>query len=159
MALLAVLSILLAQSFFGGLPIDGVHCDRMEGSVEHIHSMLQIYDHGHAVAVPQGVGMPQGAECLYWVHTHTGDGYIHIESPVKRPFTLGQFFDIWGPSLSWTQAAGVTAPHGKRLSIWVNGKPWHGSDPRAIVLRDMEIIVIQNGPPFAKPITADWSKL
>jgi hypothetical protein len=159
MALLAVVAIMLAQSLLGGLPIDGIQCDRMEGSVEHIHSMLQIYDRGHAVSVPQGVGMPQGAECLYWIHTHSGDGYVHIEAPVKRPFTLGQFFDIWGPSLSWTQAADVKAPHGKRLSIWVNGKPWSGNDPRAIVLRDQETIVIQNGPPFAKPVPADWSKL
>jgi hypothetical protein len=159
MPVFAVAAILLAQSFFGGLPIDGVHCDRMEGSVEHIHAMLQIYDRGRTVTVPQGIGMPQGADCLYWVHTHTADGYIHIESPVKRPFTLGQFFDIWGPNLSWTQVADVTVPHGKRLSVWVNGRPWNGSDPRSIVLRDQETIVIQNGPPFAKPVHPDWSKL
>jgi hypothetical protein len=156
---LSLLVVLIAQSFFGGLPIDGVHCDRMEGSVEHVHANLQLYDRGAAVTVPQGVGMPQGADCLYWIHTHSSDGYIHIESPVKRPFTLGQFFDIWGPELSWRHAASVAAPKGKRLSIWVNGKPWHGSDPRAIVLRDQETIVIQNGPPFAKPVPADWSKL
>ena len=159
MAVLAVLAVLLAQSFFGGLPIDGIHCDRMEGSVEHIHANLQIYDRGRAVTIPQNIGMPQGADCLYWVHTHTADGYIHIESPVTRPFTLGQFFDIWGADLSWTHAAGVAAPRGKRLSIWVNGKAWNGKDPRSIVLRDRETIVIQNGPPFAKPIAPDWSKL
>ena len=26
-------------------------------------------------------------------------GYIHIESPVIRAFTLGQFFDIWDQDL------------------------------------------------------------
>ena len=103
--------------------------------------------------------MPQGAACLYWIHTHDAAGYIHIEAPVKKPFTLGQFFDIWGPDLSWTQADGVTAPQGKRLSIWIDGKQWHGSDPRSIVLKDRETIVIQNGPPFATPVKPDWSKL
>ena len=150
---------LVAQSYFGGLPIDGVRCDRMEGSVEHIHANLQLYDRGRAVTVPEGVGMPQGGTCLYWIHTHDAGGYIHIEAPVKQPFTLGEFFDVWGPDLSWTQADGVSAPRGKRLSIWVNGVPWHGSDPRAIVLKDHETIVIQSGPPFAKPTTPDWSKL
>jgi hypothetical protein len=150
---------MLAQSFFGGLPIDAIRCDRMEGTVEHIHANLQLFDRAKPVTVPASIGIPQGAGCLYWIHTHSDDGFIHIESPVREPFTLGQFFDIWGPDLSWTQAASLQAPQGKRLSVWVNGEPWRGKDPRAIVLRDHETIVVQNGPPFAKPATPDWSKL
>ncbi|MBV8531829.1 MAG: hypothetical protein JO104_10960 [Candidatus Eremiobacteraeota bacterium] len=154
-----LIAALLAQSFFGTLPIDGIRCDREEGAVEHIHVSLQLFDRGHAVVVPANVGIPQGSYCLYWLHTHSADGFIHIESPVKRAFTLGEFFDIWGPDLSWTRAASISAPHGGRLAIWVDGKPWHGSDPRAIPLRDHETIVIQNGPPFGKPVRPDWSKL
>lgn len=159
MALLAVVSMVVAQSLFGGLPIDGIQCNATEGVVEHVHTQLQIFNRGKTVAVPANIGIPQGQGCLYWVHTHTGDGYIHIESPIARTFTLGQFFDIWGPDLSWSRAAGSAAPHGGRLSIWVNGKPWHGANPRSIVLRDQETIVIQNAPPFGKPVPADWSKL
>ncbi|MEO6836301.1 MAG: hypothetical protein ABI231_10415, partial [Candidatus Tumulicola sp.] len=140
-------------------PIDGIQCNATEGAVEHIHAQIQIFDRGKAVGVPAGIGIPQGAGCLYWVHTHSADGYIHIESPVKRSFTLGQFFDIWGPDLSWKRAASVSAPSGGRLFVWVNGKAWHGSSPRAIVLRDRDTIVIQNAVPFAKPVPADWSKL
>ncbi len=92
---------MLAQSYFGGLPIDGIRCDRDEGSLEHVHTSLQIFNRGHAVLVPANIGIPQGASCLYWVHTHDASGVIHIESPVKSNFTLGQFFDIWGPDLSW----------------------------------------------------------
>ena len=158
MQLLAAL-LTLAQSFFGGLPIDGISCDREEGAVEHIHTWIALYDRARSVALPSGIGIPQGSACLYWIHTHSADGMIHIESPVRRSFTLGEFFDIWGPELSWTQAAGVTATHGRRLSIWVNGQPWHGQDPRSIPLRDRETIVVQNGPPFAKPPHPDWSKL
>jgi hypothetical protein len=156
MTLLTV--ILLAQSFFGTLPIDGIRCDREEGAVEHVHVSLQLYDRGHRVGVPSGIGIPQSSACLYWLHTHDSDGFIHIESPVKRTFTLGEFFDIWGPDLSWTKAASIAAPHGQHLSIWVNGAPWRGKDPRAIVLSDHQTIVIQNGPPFAKPARPDWSK-
>jgi hypothetical protein len=152
-------TLLVAQSFFGTLPIDGIRCDREEGAVEHIHANLQLFDRGRPVAVPAGIGIPQGSQCLYWIHTHSGDGFIHIESPVKRSFDLGEFFDIWGPNLSWTRAASLSAPHGQRFSIWVDGKPWRGDDPRAIVLHDHETIVIQNGPPFAKPAHPDWSKL
>lgn len=157
MTLLTVL--LMAQSFFGTLPIDGIHCDRQEGAVEHIHVNLQLYDRGRPVVVPANIGIPQGSDCLYWLHTHSADGFVHIESPVKRTFDLGEFFDIWGPDLSWTKAASLTAPNGRRLWFWVNGVPWRGHDPRGIVLRDHETIVIQNGPPFAKAARADWSRL
>jgi len=159
MLVFALASFVVAQSLFGGLPIDGVGCNATEGAVEHVHARLQIYNRARAVEVPQGVGIPQGAGGLYWIHTHSPAGYIHIESPVRRDFTLGQFFDIWGPELSWTHAASATAPHGARLAVWVNGKPWHGSNPRDIVLRDRESIVIQSGPPFAKPAPSDWTKL
>ena len=155
---LALVSILLAQSF-GSLPIDGVQCNTTEGAVEHIHSRLQIFNHGHAEPIPAAIGISQFAGCLYWIHTHTGEGYIHIESPVVRDFTLGQFFDIWGRELSWTRADGAVAANDGKLSIWVNGAAWHGADPRSIVLRDHETIVIQAGPPFARPGPADWTKL
>jgi hypothetical protein len=158
-AMILAAALLLAQSFFGTLPIDGIRCDRDEGALEHLHVNLQLYERGRAVSVPANVGIPQGSNCLYWLHTHSSDGFIHIESPVKRTFDLGEFFDIWGPELSWTKAAGVTAPHGARLSIWVNGTPWRGGDPRAIPLRDREAIVIQSGPPFAKPARPDWSQV
>jgi hypothetical protein len=151
-------ALFVAQSFFGTLPIDGIHCDPAEGAVEHIHVNLQLFNRGQAVVVPAGIGIPAGSGCLYWVHTHANDGFIHIESPAKRSFDLGEFFDIWGPDLSWTHAASLIAPHGRRLSIWVDGKAWHGADPRAIAFHDRETIVIQNGPPFAKPMRPDWSK-
>lgn len=157
MTVLAV--ILVAQSFFGTLPIDGIRCDQQEGTVEHIHVDLQLFDRGRAVRVPSQIGIPQSGTCLYWIHTHSADGFIHIESPVKRAFDLGEFFDIWGPELSWTKAASLAAPHGRRLYIWVDGKPWHGNDPRGIAFHDRETIVIQNGPPFAKPSQPDWSKM
>lgn len=150
--------VLIAQSFFGTLPIDGIHCDAAEGSVEHVHAQLQLFNRGRSVPVPAQIGIPQSGTCLYWIHTHTGDGFIHIESPVRRTFTLGQFFDIWGPDLSWSRAGTVAASHGARLHVWVNGVPWHGRDPRDIVLRDRETIVIASGPPFGKPVRADWSK-
>jgi hypothetical protein len=158
MHILALLTILVAQGF-GSLPVDGIRCEQSEGAVEHIHAQLQLYDKGQAVKIPANIGISQSAGCLYWMHTHTDDGYIHIESPVKQAFTLGEFFDLWAMELSWKHAATMQAPPGKMLSIWVNGKKWTGKDPRTLVLADRETIVIQNGPPFAKPSAADWSKL
>ena len=91
------MAVLVAQSSYGRLPIDGIRCDANEGAVEHVHALAADLRSRTTVAVPANIGIPQGGGCLYWVHTHDGRGYIHIESPVKRAFTLGEFFDIWGP--------------------------------------------------------------
>lgn len=147
-----------AHIFYGGASIDGVRCDRMEGAVEHIHAHLALFDRGRGVEVPAGIGIPSGSNCLYWMHTHRPDGFIHIESPARRAFTLGQFYDVWGFELSSTEAGGVRASRGRKLTVTVNGKPWRG-DPRAIVLHDHQSIVIQAGPPFARPRRVDWSRL
>ncbi len=159
MPIFAFVSLVVAQSLMGGLPIDGIACNANEGAAEHVHAHLQIFDRGKPVAIPADVGIPPGAGCLYWVHTHMAGGYIHIESPVIRAFTLGQFFDIWDQDLSWTRAATAAAPHGRRIFVWVNGKPWNGSNPRAIVLHDHQSIVIQSAPPFAKPKPSNWATL
>ena len=36
------MGLLVAQSFFGGSPIDGISCNSMEGAVEHIHSHIAL---------------------------------------------------------------------------------------------------------------------
>jgi hypothetical protein len=150
-------SSVVAQNMFGGLAIDGIRCDTMEGAVEHIHAHLQLFDHGRALTVPALIGISQVGGCLYWLHTHASDGVIHIESPVRHPFTLGQFFDIWMAPLSPSSASTLHSSPGRSLSVWVNGKRWQG-DPRKIVLRDHQEIVIANGP-FASPKPYDWSRL
>lgn len=147
-----------AQSMFQGLPLDGIRCDTSEGAVQHVHAHLQLFNRGRAVGVPGQIGIPEGAGCLYWVHTHSDDGIIHIEAPVARTFTLGQFFDIWDMDLNRTQAAQLHASRGHNLRVTVNGKLWT-KDPRSIPLRDHEEIVIQNGPPYVAGHPADWSRM
>jgi hypothetical protein len=138
-----------------GAPVDGIRCDRMEGAVFHIHQHLEVQDHGKAVTVPADVGRPVAAQCLYWIHTHTSDGIIHIESPVFRTFTLGQFFDIWGQPLTPTNVAGVHVQKGQ-VHVFVNGDLIK-SDPRKVELAQHTDIVIEAGPPYQKPQPfTDW---
>jgi len=147
-----------AQNMLGGLPIDGIRCDYGEGAALHIHANLQMYDRGRKVTVPSNIGIPLGVGCLYWLHTHSNNGMIHIEAPVKQLFTLGQFFDIWSVRLSSTQADGISAGRGRILRFTVNGQPWT-RDPRLIPLRDHETVVIQSGPPFVGPRKPSWNLL
>ena len=37
------------------------------------------------------------------MHTHDDSGIIHIESPVEREFTFGNFIDIWGQTFNNTR--------------------------------------------------------
>lgn len=138
------------QPVAAGQPINGISCDAMEGQRLHTHQHLVILDRGKEVPIPPNVGQPVTRRCLYWVHTHTPDGIIHIEAPLNRTFTLGDFFSVWGQPLTRTAAASAHVAKGKRLKIWVNDKPYNG-DPRAIVLAPHTDIVIEAGPPFSKP--------
>ncbi|HEY4217940.1 MAG TPA: hypothetical protein VGM67_12435 [Gemmatimonadaceae bacterium] len=152
-----------AQDTYGnmakGQVVNGIPCDAQEGQRVHIHQHVVIFDHGKQVPIPENVGQVPLARCLYWIHTHTPDGIIHIEAPQNRSFTLGDFFAVWGQPLSRTQAATAHAEKGQALHVWVNGKPYVG-DPSKIALVPHADIVIESGPPFPKPpVFTNWGKL
>lgn len=133
-----------------GQPVDGVRCDAMEGSVLHIHQHLAIFDHGKPLGVPEDVGRPLIAGCFYWLHTHTPDGIIHVESPTLHVYTLGQFFAVWGVPLSRTNVAGAKPKPGEKVTVWVDGSPYAG-DPAKIELMQHLDVTIDVGPPAKKP--------
>jgi hypothetical protein len=142
-----------------GQTIGGISCDAQEGQRIHIHQHLVLLDHGKPVAIPANIGIPAGKRCIYWVHTHTPDGIIHIEAPLNRSFTLGDFFLIWGQPLTRARVATAKAPKGQSLRVWVGGKPYKG-DPRKIPLLAHADIVIQAGPPYTKPaLFTAWGPL
>ena len=73
--------------------INGIPCETQEYTTYHIHAHLDIFVDGQHSQVPAQIGIEN--TCLYWLHTHTPDGIIHMESPKQRDFTLGEFFDVW----------------------------------------------------------------
>lgn len=140
-------------------PIKGISCDAQEGQRVHIHQHLVILDRGKEVQVPFNVGQPEAVPCIYWLHTHKTDGIIHVEAPLNRKFTLGDFFAVWGQPLSKTRAGSAVAPKGATLSVYVNGKKFVG-DPSTIELVAHSDIVIMAGPPFPKiPVFNTWGTL
>lgn len=133
-----------------GETVAGIRCDKMEGTAYHIHAHLTINDHGRALAIPDSVGRPIFGQCFYWLHTHTPDGIIHIESPVVRSFTLGQFFAVWGEPLTRTRASDAKLHPGEKITVWLNGNRYAG-DPRMIPLAQHTDITIDVGAPANKP--------
>jgi hypothetical protein len=133
-----------------GAPVDGIRCDAAEGVTMHIHAHVAVFDHGKPMTVPEDIGRPLAAQCFYWLHTHTPDGIIHIESPTVRTFTLGQFFDVWGVPLTRSDVAGAKPRAGERVKVFVDGHPYTG-DPRKIELAVHLDIAILVGPPYRVP--------
>jgi hypothetical protein len=144
-----------ASSTAPGTPVDGVRCLPGEQLAYHIHAHLQIYVDGHPRQLPGGIGLIQPAvqnsgygpvygatRCYYFLHTHTADGIIHVESPTRRIYTLGDFFDEWRQALSSNSVAGAHGP----VSAFVNGKLWKKS-PRDIPLVPHEEIQLEVGNP------------
>jgi hypothetical protein len=142
-----------------GETVGGISCDAQEGQRIHIHQHLVIFDHGKQVDIPRNVGQPAARPCIYWLHTHTPDGIIHIEAPADRSFTLADFFLVWGQPLSRTAAATARAAKGESMKVWVDGKPFTG-DPRTIALKPHTDVVMEIGPPFvAPPRFTTWGPL
>ena len=143
-----------------GASIDGIACRTLAKATAkyHVHAHFAIYVKGKMMRLPAGIGItkPQLVEhyasgvfddvgvydCLYWLHTHTADGIIHVEAPAKQNFTLGQFFDIWNQPLSSTR---VGPDHGK-VTIFENGKRLTGN-PRLVPLLPHAAIQIDVGNP------------
>ena len=142
-----------------GQAVDGISCQAGEQTVFHIHAHLTLFVNGSARQVPAGVGIPgatgqstpQGqfissGKCFYWLHTHAADGIIHIESPVHRTYTLGNFFDEWGQPLG-TDRVGPASGHVVAL---YNGQVYQGN-PRDIPLNAHAQIQLEVGTPLIAP--------
>lgn len=145
--------------------VDGIHCAPVEQLAYHIHAHLAVYKEGQLYSLPGGIGIPgsqmvqtsegpvaAGGHCFYWLHTHTSDGIIHIESPTRRIYTLGNFFNEWHQPLSADQVGNV---HGK-ITAFVNGKLWT-KDLRTIPLVPHAVIQFNIGAPAPPLQTVSWA--
>jgi hypothetical protein len=147
-----------------GQPVDGIECSRDEQTLFHIHAHLTIFVDGVARQVPRGIGIPgalsedtpagafvASGTCFYWLHTHAADGIIHIESPIERVYTLGEFFDVWGQPLG-PDRVGPASGH---VTALYNGQRY-GGDPRAIPLAAHAQIQLEIGRPLVAPVEIEF---
>ena len=104
-------------------------------------------EHPQTTRTPQGIFVG-GGDCFYWLHTHAADGIIHIESPVARTFTLGDFFDIWRQELGPNQVG----PASGHVTAFYNGRLVHGN-PRQIPLTAHAQIQLDIGRPLIAPVS------
>ena len=147
-----------------GQKVDGISCDTSEQTLFHIHAHLTLFVNGSPRQVPAGIGIPGAAgqstpqgpfissgKCFYWLHTHAADGIVHIESPVHRTYTLGDFFDEWGQPLGPSQVG----PAKGHVTAIYNGKRYQGN-PRDIPLNAHAQIQLEVATPLVAPESITW---
>jgi len=115
----------------------------------HVHAELVVYVNGHKAPVPAQIGIDPQGQFLAPLHTHDTSGVIHIEAAQQYPFTLGQFFTIWGVKFTDTQLGGYTAVGGNVLRAYANGKPI--THPVTYVMQPHDLILVGFGRPGSFP--------
>ena len=144
-----------------GESIDGIKCEYNPRLVSHVHVHLTVFVNGKARSVPAGIGFwpPLGPQnyrhgqfgvapgtCWSSLSTRYADGLIHVESPTRRSFVLGELFDIWGQPLSRRAVGPAQGP----VTAIVNRRVWTG-DPRSIPLNAHTQIQLEVGKPLVAP--------
>src|ERR671933_1807651 len=133
------------------LTMDGIECNATEHFLFHIHTHISIFVNGQLMYVPPQIDIiPE--KCIYWLHTHDETGIIHIESPIKRDFTLGQFFDLWKKKLENPQIFdNIFNEKGSSMpQIYINGnKLPNGTNYRDVKLHAHDEIALIYGTPPA----------
>lgn len=132
-------------------PIDGISCDASEQLVYHIHAHLTVYIDGQPVALPQSIGV-DGSTCIYWLHTHTTDGVIHIESPTQKVYTLQNFVDIWQKFSSSQITFPTQLASSDGWTVYVNGKQVSGTFSK-VNLNAHDVVTMAYNSPGIKPDT------
>jgi hypothetical protein len=97
---------------------------------------------GRRQEIPANTGVTLG--CMSALHTHDSTGKIHVESPERRDFTLGDFFAVWNKPFSKDQILDYTVDGTHVLTVTVNGKAIDTYENT--ILRDEDTIVISYEP-------------
>ncbi|MFC4931936.1 hypothetical protein [Massilia sp. GCM10023247] len=127
-------------------PVGGVGCLINENY--HIHTLVSIYRDGVRQGLPDNVGR---SGCAYELHTHDVTGVVHIETDVRKTFTLGQFFALWSQPLGAGGTAGLAGP--VRFYLIDNEKltPFMGDPAQIELTAHREIVIISGSAPAVLP--------
>src|SRR5688572_6782275 len=107
----------------------------------HIHPNVKIIINGETVEIPTNIGVTEG--CMKPIHTHDVTGKIHVESPVKRDFTLGDFFYVWNKPFNSNEVMDRSSDADHSVTLTVNGVP--SNEFENLILEDLQEIVITYG--------------
>lgn len=105
----------------------------------HTRVLVRIFVDGRPVRVPARIGVDPHGRLLAPLHTHDASGTVDVEADRPMPFTLGQFFTVWGVRFTDTGIGG----YADGMRVYADGE--RVAHPVAHVLRTHERIVIRAG--------------
>lgn len=97
---------------------------------QHQHATLQIVVDGTIESIPTDIGIMEA--CHSALHTHDGTGTLHVEAQDVYPYTLGDFFRVWGKPIERS---------GYLLTTFLDAKQYDRA-PKDIVLKDKQQIIL-----------------
>ena len=112
-----------------GQPVQGLSClkpDKSSPAFSYAH--LNLVVDGQQITVPENIGLvsqgnlgiadpeSRAIGCAYPVLTSDTSGKIRTQTGNPQPYTLGQFFALWGQPLAEANVAGYT---GKAVKVFV----------------------------------------
>jgi hypothetical protein len=140
------------------MAISGIECHRSEQLNYHIHSHLDVFVNGEPQQIPSRIGILSSPSCLYWLHTHSEDGTVHVEAPEAREFLVGQFLDIWKQTLT-NSTTFFDSVSGLPVTAYVDGERFEG-DYRTIPIESLKEIALAYGtPPKDIPAEHDFGSI
>lgn len=123
--------------------LDALGLPGLNEQIFHIHALLHVYVNGKPVTVPADIGFKEPTGPFSPIHTHDTSGIVHMEADQEYPFTIGQFFAVWGVKFSDDQLGPYTPKGDQKLSAYVNGKKV--SDPVNYVMKEHDVITVGYG--------------
>lgn len=120
-----------------------------EGDVLHVHQHLDIFVDGKRIPVAAGIGIDPSS-FISPLHTHDSTGVIHVESPTKEDFTLGQLFAVWGVRFTPRQLGAYRAPR-QSFRLYVDGTRYTKDPTKLVLASHQEIAIVVGKAPTKIP--------
>lgn len=116
-----------------------------EKSPIHYHITLKITYLGTPMKLPNNIGVEDG--CMKPIDTHDGSSeQIHIHYTRKYPFTIGNFFSVWGLIFNENQLGPTIASERRQIKMKVNGVP--NADFEDYVMENGDLVEIAVTPGY-----------
>jgi hypothetical protein len=131
-------------------PVTG-GCQRSLGPRFGVH--VEVFAANRVLLLPAGIGVRPpwkelngaivSAPCYGALVTLDTTGLVLVRAGER--LTLAALFRSWGEPLSRTRLTSFTAAKGTRVTVFVDGRPWHAA-PAAVPLTPHAEIVLEVGP-------------
>jgi hypothetical protein len=132
--------------------LDAMRLPGSDGTTLHIHQHLDLFVDGRQVVVPAGIGIDPNGRFIAPIHTHDATGVIHVESPVRRSYTLAELFGVWGVRFTSRCLGAYCRGTGEAVEVFVDGRRIV-SNPAGVLLRPHDEIAVVVGKRVVVPRT------